>query len=177
MPSIVALMRGTMWMPFLRITDREGEHVGEFPGAPVAHMQAPGIERAGHHRRQHAGPGNEIDAKTPESLDRGGLRRDALAADHVLRPRARLVDDDRRIAARPVEMRLRHLQDECRGRGGVEGIAASLQHRHADLAGDPVRAGDDAECAGDLGAGGEHAGSPLRGAQANATLCAVNVGM
>ena len=60
------------------------------------------------------------------------------------------------------------------GGGGVERVAAALQHRHADLARDPVRAGDDAERAGDLGAGGEHAGSPFRGAQASATLGAVN---
>ena len=39
----------------LRVADREGQHVGEFPGAPVAQQQAPGVERAGHHRGQHAG--------------------------------------------------------------------------------------------------------------------------
>ena len=92
-----------------------------------------------------------------EFLQRGGLRGDALAADHVLRLRARRVQDDRRIAARAVEMRLRHLQGEGRGGGGVERVAAALQHRHADLARDPVRAGDDTERAGDLRAGGEHA--------------------
>ena len=141
----------------LRIADREGEHVGELPGAPVAQQQAPRIERAGHHRGQHAGRRDQVDVELAEFRQRRGLRCDALAADHLLRLGARRMQDDRRIAAGAVEMRLRHLQRERRRGGGVERIAAALQHRHADLARDPVRAGDDTERAGDLRAGGEHA--------------------
>ena len=132
------------------------QHVGEFPTAPVAQQQAPGVERAGHHGRQQAGAGHEVEAESLEVRDRRRLRGDALAADHPLRPRARVVDDDRRIAARPVQVRLGDLQHERRRRRGVERVAAALQHRHAGLARDPVRAGDDAKCAGDLRAGGEH---------------------
>src|SRR5262249_2259360 len=72
--------------------------------------------------------------------------------------RACRMQDDRRIAARAVQVRLRYLQREGGGDGGVERVAATFQHCHAHLAGDPVRAGNDAERAGDLRAGGEHAG-------------------
>ena len=68
-----------------------------------------------------------------------------------------LVDDDRHVAAGPAQMRLDHLQRERRGDAGVEGVAAALQHAHADRGGDPVRGGDDAEGAVDLGPRGEGA--------------------
>ena len=71
------------------------------------------------------------------------------------------MDDDRRIAARAVQMRLDDLQGEAGGGGGVEGIAAAFQHRHADLAGDPMGGGDGAEGASDFRAGGEHGRSIL----------------
>ena len=67
------------------------------------------------------------------------------------------MQDDRRIAARAVEMRLRHLKRERRRGGGIEGVPATFQHRHSDLARDPVGTGDDTERAGYLGASGEHA--------------------
>ena len=41
------------------------------------------------------------------------------------------------------------------GDGGVEGVAASLQDRHADGGGDPMGRGDHAERAVDLGPGGK----------------------
>ncbi len=46
-----------------RIAQRERQHVGELPGAPVAQQQAPGVERAGHHRRQQAGAGDQVEAE------------------------------------------------------------------------------------------------------------------
>ena len=86
----------------------------------------------------------------PELRQRRRLRRHALAADDMLRAGSRVVQDDRRVAARAVQVRLGHLQGERGGAGGIERIAAAFQHRHADLAGQPMRAGDHAEGAGDL---------------------------
>ena len=73
----------------LRVADRECQDVGEFPGSPVAQQQAPRVERAGHHRGQHAGRGDQVDVETAELVQRRGLRSHALTADHVLCPRAR----------------------------------------------------------------------------------------
>ena len=81
----------------------------------------------------------------------------ALAADHLGPAAPRVVDDHRHVAARPVQMRLDHLQREGGRDAGVEGVAAALQHRHADRGRDPVRRGDDAEGAVDFRTGGEAA--------------------
>jgi hypothetical protein len=64
---------------------------------------------------------------------------------------------DRRLAAGAVQVRLDHLQHEAAGHGGVEGVAAALEHAHRGLRGEPVGGGSDAERAGDFRAGGEHA--------------------
>jgi hypothetical protein len=68
------------------------------------------------------------------------------------------VEDRRQIAARTAELRLEDLQHEPRRHAGIEGVAALLEHRHADRGRDPMRRGDDAEGSFDLGAGGEHEG-------------------
>ena len=141
------------------VADREGEHVGELPGAPIAEEEAPGVEGPGNDRRQEAGAGDEVEPEVGEMGEGCGRRGDALPADDVLGPGAGRMEDDRRVAAGAVEMGLRHLQREGGGGGGIEGIATALEHGHADPARDPVRAGDDAEGGGDLGAGREHRGS------------------
>ena len=143
-------------MPFGGVGDGEGEHVGELPGAPVAQEEAPGVEGAGDDGGQEAGAGDEVEPEGGEVRERRGGRRHALPADDVLGAGARGMEDDRRVPARAVEMRLRHLQREGGGGGGIEGVAAPFEHRHPDLARDPVRAGDDAEGGGDFGAGREH---------------------
>ena len=53
-------------------------------------------------------------------------------------------------------MRLDNLQDEARGARSVEGIAATLEHRHATRGGEPVRRCDRAERPAELGARREH---------------------
>ena len=140
------------------VADGVGEHVGQLPGAPVAQQQAPGAERAGHHGGQQAGAGDQVEAElarsaraSPAGGRRPGRRRRAAC---------RLAALCRMIGASPPGP-FRCGSATCRvkaaAHGGVERVAAALQHRHADLAREPVRAGDDAERAGDLGAGGEHA--------------------
>jgi hypothetical protein len=68
------------------------------------------------------------------------------------------VDENRDVAARPVEMRLHDLEGECGRDRGIERIAAPFKDRHADRGGNPVGRGDDAEGAFDLGPGGERIG-------------------
>jgi hypothetical protein len=63
--------------------------------------------------------------------DRRGARRRSLAADHARRVFARAAGQNRHLAARAVEMRLNDLQDETRGDGGIEGVAAAFEHAHA----------------------------------------------
>ena len=60
---------------------------------------------------------------------------------------------DRHLAAGAVEVRFDHLEHETGGDGGVEGVAAALQHAHAGGRGEPVGAGDHAEVAGRARAG------------------------
>jgi hypothetical protein len=67
------------------------------------------------------------------------------------------MDHDRRVAGRTVEMWLDDLQREGCGYTGVEGVAAPLQNSHTDRRRNPVRAGDHAERALDLGPRGEPA--------------------
>ena len=83
------------------------------------------------------------------------LRRRSLPADHFDLAFTHIVHDHRHVAARPVEMRLDHLQREGGGNRGVKGVAAFFQHAHADRGGNPMRRGNDAERALDLGPRGE----------------------
>jgi hypothetical protein len=89
----------------------------------------------------------------------GGTRRHrALAADDLGLAATHVVQDQRGIATGAAEMRFDDLQDESRGDGRVEGVAAFLENAHADRRGDPVRRGDDTECADDLRPRGERIG-------------------
>jgi hypothetical protein len=71
------------------------------------------------------------------------------------------VQNDRNVAARPVEMRLDHLQHECGCDRRIEGIAAFLERGHADPCRDPVRCSDDAKGAFDFGPRRERIGIDL----------------
>jgi hypothetical protein len=143
-----------------RVADGVCEHIGEFPGPPVAQHQAPGVECTRNDRRQQPGRRNELHSQIGKLLRCGGGRGNPLAADDMLPPAGRAVQDDRCIAAGAVQVRLGDVQSEARGNRGIEGVAAALQHRHADLAGEPVGAGDDAEGAGDFRPSGEHGARP-----------------
>ena len=78
-----------------------------------------------------------------------------LAADHLGVAAVHIIEDDRHVTTRPVEMRLDHLQGEGGGNRRVEGIAAAFERRHAHGGADPVRGGDHAEGTFDLGPRGE----------------------
>ncbi len=139
----------------LGVTDRRLQNVGKLPGAVVAQHQHPGVERAGHDARQHAGAGHLLAAQRGKSLKRRSRGVGPLAADHDRLGRVMLLQDDRHLAARPDQMRLDDLEHKPRSRRSIEGIAATLQHRHRDRACDPMRACDGAKSAAYFRPGGE----------------------
>ena len=155
-------------MAVLRIADRGAEHLAQRQRAVVAKEQHPGLERAGHTSREQPGAGHKVEAFAAIMRDGGARRSRSLPADDFRLAAPHVIDDDRHVAARAVEMRFDHLQRERRRHRGIEGVAALLQRRHAHGGRDPVRRGDDAERAFDfrprrerVGANVAHAGGKL----------------
>ena len=148
---------GSSGIAVLRVADREAQHVAERQRAVVAQHREPAAERAGHDRGERAGARHE---REPElvavALDRRRARRRPLRAEHdglaAGRPEQR-----RQVAAGPVQVRLDDLEREARRDGGVERVAALLEHGHAGRRRKPVRRGDHAERAAELRARREHA--------------------
>ena len=138
-----------------RIANRRRKHVVEAQRAVVSQQQHPGVECAGHHRRQHPGAGHLLQSQARETLERRGRRIGPLPADHHRRGRVMGLHDDRHLAARPDQMRLDDLQHEPRRGRRIERVAAALQDRHRDRARDPVRGRDRSEGAADFRTGGE----------------------
>ena len=146
-----------------RVVDGRLEHVAQGLRAVVAQEQHPAVEDARHHGGEEPSTRNELETERAVMRDgstRGGR---ALAADHLAALALRTPKDDRHVAAEPVLVGLDHLQREGRGSRRVEGVAALLEACHGDGGGNPVRRGDDAEGALDLGPGGEHRGSGSSG--------------
>ena len=101
-------------------------------------------------------PGTSVEPElVAVALDRRRARRGALRAEDdglaAGRPEQR-----GQVAARTVQVRLDDLQREARRDGGVEGVAALLEHRHPRRRREPVRRGDHAERAPELGSRREH---------------------
>ena len=120
------------------IRDRRAEHLGQRHGAVIAQQHHPGVEGAGHAGRQQAGAGDEIEPKRLAMRNGQTGRRNALPAQHLGAVALGIVQNDRHVAARTVEVRLDHLKRESGGATGVESIAALFQDRHADRGGDPM---------------------------------------
>ena len=138
-------------MTIARIGNRRRQHVGRTHRSVVAQQQHPGVEHSRHAGREQPGARHDIEAELGEARDgrRGGRR--PLPADHLRLAALHVVQNDRNVAARSVEMRLDHLQHEGRRNRRIESVAAFLERGHADRRRDPVRCGDDAEGAFDLG--------------------------
>ena len=139
-----------------RVADRGRQHIRDAHRAVVAQQRHPGVERARNAGRKQPGARHKIEAELVAVMRDGGAgRHTPLPADHLRLAAPHVIENDRHVAARPVEVRLDHLQRE-RGRAGrVEGIAAALQDAHADRGRDPVGRGHHPEGALDLGARGE----------------------
>ena len=74
----------------------------------------------------------------------------------MLPARACVVQNDRDIPSRPVEVWLCNLKHKACGGGSIESIAAALQYCHGHLAANPMRAGCNTKGACDFWSCGEH---------------------
>src|SRR5581483_8247737 len=111
----------------------------------------PAAERTRNDRGQRARAGDEAETELVAVVrDRRRLRRRSLRAEHDGLA-ARRPDERGQVAARPVQVRLDHLQREAGRDCGVEGVAALLEHGHTRYGGEPVRRGDHAEGTAELG--------------------------
>ncbi len=145
-------------MPVPRVADREREHLVEFPGAVVAQQEQPGVDCRRNRGGQRAGPRHELEALSAVVLWGRAGRRRALPHQHDRDIRMlRRGEHTRHVAARTVEVRLDHVQHECAGDGGVEGVAAALEHGLRGSGCQPVRRCGHAERALQRGTGGERA--------------------
>ncbi len=130
------------------------ENIAHGHGAVVAQQQHPGVEGPRDGGGQDAAAGDAIQAKGGVGLDRGAGRRHALSAQHLGTTFGRL-EDDRDLAAGPVQVGLDDLQGEACRHGGVEGVSAAFEYGHTGAAGQPVGGGDHTEVAAKLWSRGE----------------------
>ena len=142
-------------MTVLGVADGGLKHLGKRHGAVVAQQHHPSFERAGDASGKQAGAGYEIEPFAAVMSDRGTRWGYALAANHFRFGALYVVEDDRHIAAWPVEVRLHHLQRERGRHRSIERIAAALQYAHAHGGRDPVGGGDHAERTFDFRPSGE----------------------
>ena len=150
-------------MAVARVADRRLEHVAK-RGRPELEQHAePGVERTGHAGGEQPGAGDEVEPELSEALGRRGGGRRSLAADdeHVVARGG--VENDRQVAAGPVQVRLDDLQHEPRRRGRVERVAAGLEQPHPGRRSEPVRRGDHPEGPVQLRPCGEHGPHFTRG--------------
>jgi hypothetical protein len=137
------------------VVDGRRERVGECDRAVVAQRRHPRAECPGHDSRQQTLGGDAIDAALVVLADGGPRRRATLTADNRGQCVFPSLHHDDCVAADSVHVRFDDVQHERRRHGGVEGIAAALEHGHADRRCDPMRAGHGAERAHDLWSRGE----------------------
>ena len=141
----------------LRVVDRVLRHLGERQRAVIPQHRHPAAERAGDDGGERPGAGDE---RQPELVavarDRRRARRRPLRAEHDRLAALDREQDRRQIAARPVQMRLDHLQRQPGRDRRVERVAALLEHRHAGRGREPVRRRDHPEGAAQLGSCREH---------------------
>ena len=132
-------------MAVARVADRGLEHVAKRGGAELEQHPEPGVERAGHACGEQPRARDEVEPELAEALGRRRGRRRPLPAhdEHLVALGG--VEDDRQVAARPVQVRLDDLEHEPRSRGRVERVAACLEQPHAGRGREPVRRGDHPE--------------------------------
>jgi hypothetical protein len=88
------------------VTDGGRQNVGNPHRAVVAQQQHIGVKSAWNTGRQQTGAGDKVEAEALVMGDGGAGRHRALAADHLGLVTARIVQDQRHVAARPAEIRL-----------------------------------------------------------------------
>ena len=138
-----------------RVADRILHDVAEAEPAVALQQQHPGPEGGRHAGREQPVTGDQVEAERAERRQGGALRRGPLAVEHEhLRLRG-VVADHGDLPAGPVQVGLDHLEHQPGGDGGVERIAARLQHGQPRGRGEPVRGRHHAEGARQLRPGGE----------------------
>src|SRR5690606_27156248 len=143
-------------VPVTRVVDRRRQHVGELPGAVVAQQHQPGVDGAGDGGGQRTGTGHQGESLAAVVLDTCAGRSRTLPHEH--RGPARFPcrrEDAGHVTTGPVEVRLDDMQDEPRGHGGVESVAAAFQDRLRRPGREPVRRGRHPEGPPEGGTGGE----------------------
>ena len=134
----------------LRIADGKAQHVAQRERAVVAQHCEPAAECTRYDRCERSRAGYELEAElvaVPRDRRRAWCR--SLGAEHHWLAAGR-PQDRRQVATRPVQVRLDDLEGEAGRDGGIEGIAALLEHRHAGRRREPVRRRDHAEPAAEL---------------------------
>ena len=139
----------------LGIADRRRQHVGQPPAAPVSQQPQPAAERAGHGGGEQPGARHHRQSLVPIAGNGRRGRCHALPGDHPDRLVFGIPEQDRYLAARAVQVRFDDLQHETGGHRRVGGVAAALEHAHADRGAEPVGARHHAEVAAQVGPGGE----------------------
>ena len=90
--------------------------------------------------------------------DGGAGRGWALATNYFGLAALHIVNKNRNVAARTIEMRFHYLQSESCSSARIERIAAPFQYAHGDGRGDPMRGGNGTKRSINFGACGEAVG-------------------
>ncbi len=140
---------------FLGIVDGRRQQVG--------HRQSPEFLAHRMPARDHARHGDRVRAARRQFGDAGGLqilrrqraRSPAARVEAMERARLGLVDERKQIAADAVARGLHQAHHRVGRDGGVDGVAAALEHLHAGAGGQHLAGRDDAQTRGHLRPAGE----------------------
>ena len=117
------------------------QHLGNGPTAVVCQEGQPGRRGSGHDCGEQTAARDEVQTLAAIVLEGGTGGRRPLAAEHLhgsIGPRSK---HDGHVAGGAVVVGLDHVQYEGRRHRRVEGVAASLEHRHSRAGGQPVGTG------------------------------------
>ena len=139
----------------LGIPDRVLQDIAHAHRPEVAQQQHPTVERSRDARRQEPGARDQREAERAIPVDRRRRGRRSLRAEHERLAAVDAPEDDGKVAAGPVQVRLDDLQREAGRADGVERVSARLEHGHPRLGCEPVRRRDHSERPAKLGSRGE----------------------
>src|SRR5262249_48292791 len=112
----------------LRVVDGRFQHVLERESAKAQECERPGAERRRHGSGQEAVAGHDGDAGLAEPVHGRRLAGETLPADGERLLVFDGIDEDRHFAADAVALRLQHVEGEAARDGGVDRVAALVEH-------------------------------------------------
>ena len=112
----------------LGVGDRRREQLGPRPGAEPLAKLVPAVDAAGHRPAQRPVDGDRRQPLGLEQLDRRGRRRAAAGVEAVELLGLGVPDDGEQVAADAARHRLDHAEHGVGRDGGIDGVAALLQH-------------------------------------------------